>query len=500
MSRTPRRSAVSLPSPPLALARVIRIAGDPDRSLAELARTCAQDPGLTLELIRVANAARYSANAAIKSVPQAVLKLGARAVRSHALTYALRTATLSCQTGGFSPRRFWEDSLRRACAARVIAEALGDSDPHEAFAVGICQDLGALLLAIRRPDLGETLGDLRRRPGEARRQAERVLCGRDHSDELLDSPMAEMLPEEMREAIRHHHAPAHASGRAGELARIAWAADQLADVAQALPKSVALERADAALTAIGLPDQLGVLYKAVRRALAQDAAELAIPVSEQASLAQLRDQAQRAVDAMAAQQKQQARRVVRRMVAPRAPVTRNPLAARDPLTALDSRRNFEEAAQLAVERANGLGRPLTLLIGDLDHFRQVNDTWGTAAGDAVLREVARRLSSAVGIDARVGRIGGEEFGIVLPNTGPSTARVLAERLRLSVARKPIEVPGGTVSITLSLGAATAEAGGCPPSALALLDRADRAMLGAKRAGRDQVAFDVLEAQAARAAV
>ncbi len=489
-----------MPSPPLALARVIRIAGDPDRPLAELSRTCEQDPGLTLELIRVANAARYSASSAIKSVPQAVLKLGARAVRSHALTYALRTATAPCDTGAFSTRRFWEDSLRRGCAARVVAEALGDHDPHEAFAVGICQDLGALLLAIRRPDLGETLGDLRRRPGEARRQAERVLCGRDHVAELLASPMVEMLPDELREAIRHHHAPATATGRAGALARIAWVADQLADVAQALPKGVALERADAALVAVGLEGRLPDLYKAVRRTLAQDAAELAIPVTEQASLPQLRDQAQRAVDQLAAEQDAWARRSVRRHVAPQGPSGRNPMANRDPLTALENRRSFEAIAEQAAARAHAAGLPLTLLIADLDHFRQVNDTWGADVGDAVLREVARRISGAVGDDARVGRIGGEEFGVLLPDAGASTGRILAERIRLAVGDKPISVNGGTVAITLSVGAATAEAGGCPASALDLLDRADRAMLGAKRDGRDRTVFERIEAPAARAAV
>lgn len=491
-------SAQTLPTPPLALARVIRIAGDPEGALADLARTCAQDPGLTMELLRVANAARYSAAHAIRSVPQAVVKLGARAVRNHALTYALRTSTGRRQTGGFHTRRFWEDSLRRASAARILAEAMGDPDPQEAFAVGICQDLGSLLLAIHRPDLGETLEELRGRPGDARRQAERVLCGQDHTQALAASPFMEMLPEDMRTAIALHHCPPSGPGRAASLARIAWAADHLADVAQAMPKALVLQRAEGALAAVGLADRLPDLYKALRRAMSADAGDLAIPVAEQPTLQQVQAQAERAMHALAKEQsgwRNVARRPVRR------PVSRRPagvFATKDPLTALDNRKTFEHRAEAAVSAALAEGRSVALAIVDIDHLRRINDEHGTAAGDAVLQGVARRLSGVVREQDVIGRVGGEEFGVLLIDAGPTTARVIVERMRVAVRQIPVETPAGRIGVQVSLGVAVLDPAAQARSPLELLDLADRALYRAKREGRDQACY-APRAEARRAA-
>jgi diguanylate cyclase (GGDEF)-like protein len=498
--------APQLPSPPIALARVIRIAGDPNRALAELGRACEQDPVLTLELIRVANSACYANARPITSVPQAVVKLGARAVRNHALTFALRTSTAKCHTGGFNARRFWEDSLRRGCAARRIAEAMGDEDPNEAFAVGICQDLGTLLLAIRCPELGETLDALRRRPGEARRQAERVLSGHDHCEELIASPLITMLPTEMQKAISMHHTPDRRETRASRLSRIAWAADRLADVAQAFPKSVVLDRVTEAFGALGLEDRLREIYSGLRRDMADDAVDLSIPVDEQPTLAGIQDQARAAMAALSTEQhewnsklRDQLRESVSSGGAATQTVRRRMLGSRDSLTALDNRRRFEERLQEAVEDAMETSLPLTLIIGDIDHFKRVNDTWGHGSGDAVLQGVAVRLSGFARDDDAVGRVGGEEFGMLLPETGAEAAQVLAERIRLRVCRDTIDCGANHVTVTISLGGTTWDPATGLVSGLELLERADRALHQAKRSGRDQVCWQEPAANPARAA-
>lgn len=497
MNRPRPVSAQSLPTPPVALARVIRIAGDPDGALADLARICAQDPGLTIELLRVANAARYSAAKAIRSVPQAVVKLGARAVRNHTLTYALRTSTSRRETGGFHTGRFWEDSLRRACAARIIAEAIEDVDPQEAFAIGICQDLGSLLLAIQHPDLGETLEKLRGRHGEGRRQAERVLCGQDHTESLAASAFMAMLPEDMRTAISLHHCPPAGPSRAASLARIAWAADHLADVAQASPKSLVLQRAEAALTSVGLPGRLPGLYKTLRGAMASDSVDLAITVAEQPTLLDVRAQARRAVQALAAEQS--GRRGVPHP-AVRPPPTGGDagvLTTKDPLTALDNRKTFEHKVETAVSAALAEGRSVALAIVDIDHLRRINDEHGTTIGDAVLRGVARRISGVVRDQDIIGRLGGEEFGVLLIDAGTTTTQVLVERMRVAVRQLALETTAGRIGARVSLGVAVLEPSAPPRSPLELLDLADRALHRAKREGRDRACYGTgLEARRA----
>jgi two-component system cell cycle response regulator len=130
---------------------------------------------------------------------------------------------------------------------------------------------------------------------------------------------------------------------------------------------------------------------------------------------------------------------------------------------------------------------------DIDYFKRVNDTHGHAAGDAVLRDVAGRIQRHVrGFDL-VARYGGEEFVVVMPDTGLPVATMVAERLRNMVADKPAALGDGReVSVTVSIGIAVArESGG--DTAAQLLQRADKALYGAKASGRNCVYSSVVEA-------
>lgn len=159
------------------------------------------------------------------------------------------------------------------------------------------------------------------------------------------------------------------------------------------------------------------------------------------------------------------------------------MAFTDPLTGLHNRRYLESnLQQLIANRENG--RPLSLLIADIDHFKAINDTWGHDGGDAVLREFAARVRRDVRDLDIACRLGGEEFVLVMPDTDLATARSIGERLRDAVAREPFQaVPGVFINVTLSVGLATLQPGDTPQ---ALLKRADGALYGAKHEGRNRV--------------
>lgn len=163
------------------------------------------------------------------------------------------------------------------------------------------------------------------------------------------------------------------------------------------------------------------------------------------------------------------------------------LSVIDPLTGLHNRRYaFPQLARIA-ERAGRGGREFAVLLLDLDRFKAVNDTWGHAAGDTVLAEVARRLTAGLRPTDMVARIGGEEFLAVLPETGFRTAMAVAERLRRSVSGAPVRTAEALIPVTLSIGLAMgggAEAGAAQVDTL--LARADQALLAAKSDGRNQV--------------
>ena len=169
------------------------------------------------------------------------------------------------------------------------------------------------------------------------------------------------------------------------------------------------------------------------------------------------------------------------------------LAVIDPLTGLYNRRYAIPHLARIAERARGSGQSFAVMAIDLDRFKQVNDTWGHAAGDAVLVEVARRLSENLRAADLIARIGGEEFLVAMPDTSPTQARLAAERLCEAVQATAVALPGdlGAAHVTISIGLAL-EAGGegdlrrGAPSVDDMMDRADRALLGAKADGRNQV--------------
>ena len=161
------------------------------------------------------------------------------------------------------------------------------------------------------------------------------------------------------------------------------------------------------------------------------------------------------------------------------------LATTDELTGIFNRRHFFTLAEREFSRSRRYGGPLSAIMLDVDHFKNVNDTHGHSAGDEVLRTIAARCQSCIRDLDVLGRYGGEEFAIVLPGTVLEQAQQhLAERLRRAVADAPIPTARGELTLTVSIG--VAEATGETKDLAALIDRADTALYQAKEGGRNRV--------------
>ncbi|MBI5839045.1 MAG: GAF domain-containing protein [Chloroflexi bacterium] len=160
------------------------------------------------------------------------------------------------------------------------------------------------------------------------------------------------------------------------------------------------------------------------------------------------------------------------------------LAITDSLTGLHNRRHFLELAEYEFQRARRYRRPLALIMLDIDHFKQANDTYGHAIGDLVLQTVSRRCQETLRSIDFMGRFGGDEFAVLLPENDLEGAYAAAERLRKSVEEISIAADHGAVVSTISLGVA-AISDDCP-DLKTLLGRVDAALYAAKEAGRNQV--------------
>lgn len=159
------------------------------------------------------------------------------------------------------------------------------------------------------------------------------------------------------------------------------------------------------------------------------------------------------------------------------------MASTDPLTKLYNRRRLTEIIEYEITRSKRLPRTLCFVLGDIDHFKGINDHHGHEGGDQVLIEVSQALRAAVREQDSVGRWGGEEFLVVLPNTEVDGAELVAERIRNAISQMQVAASGQAVPVTMTLGLSSCREGENMEAAIA---RADAALYRGKTAGRNRL--------------
>lgn len=160
------------------------------------------------------------------------------------------------------------------------------------------------------------------------------------------------------------------------------------------------------------------------------------------------------------------------------------LAQTDPLTGSLNRRTFFSLSEREIGRRRRTGCDIAVLVLDIDHFKKINDTYGHSAGDRVLAQFADQIGQTIRVQDVFARLGGEEFGLILPDASLNQAIETGERLRRIVEQTPIHTDAGPIKITVSMGAAMVKPG--EASVESALQRADQALYRAKHCGRNRV--------------
>lgn len=492
--------STEIPAPPTGLVMIVNAAGDPDVTMEELAGLIGREPSLTTTLLRLSNSAAFGIGREIRTVQQATMLLGTRRIRNIAVSYAVRSAVDGIDPGDLDVSRFWEDSLRRAVAAMVLGRRAGYEDPSEAFTVGLVQDLGLLVMAVRWKSDSAALQKTVDMAGPDRISEERRLTDTDHPEVFAERGRAWELPSDMIDVVRLHHDDEARleDRRTNRLLQIVRVADALADVVQTAGERQALERVRGLLAALPSREELSLedLIEEVREEMEAASRDLDIHIGHQPSFHELMSHANETLIQMTdtyeeltcklEQALREKEELTRRLEEKNAALRR--LAATDVLTGVANRRAFTEALELELETATEQRRPVSLVMLDVDHFKRINDTWGHAAGDDVLKTVCERLEEALRPDDLLGRLGGEEFAVLLPGCGEGEARRVAERLRGQIANPPIRTRDGTeIEVTASFGGVTVDRYPAP-SADGILGRSDRALYDSKESGRDRVTW------------
>jgi len=455
----------TLPSPPSSLAAVLDAASNPNVPLEKLARAVQADPAFSAMVLRVVNTAKYASNRGpITNLRMASMRLGVRALRNLAVCHAAQSVVSAKQLKGFDLQGFWEHSLQRAVAAEMLAERVPDLDPNEAFTAGLLLDLGVLAIVLQdttRQGHYVNWKELDREQALAQ-EAERLGTTR---AEVVRRLVAQWkLPDELGVPVAWAHAPDQAPAPLQPMCGLLTAADAVARALYRADTGDALQDARTALDQqLGWPDSsLEDILDPLGERVAEAARTMGFKVGAQPTLDTLLQAANRSlVDINLSYedlvQKLEQTIAEKQRLAEELDVRNRELeriSRTDALTGLPNRRVLFGDARTCVARAARYGTSMCVIVGDIDHFKKFNDTYGHVFGDEVLKAVAHCLQDAVRTADLAARTGGEEFALLLPDTDLAGARVVAERARRTIEDMRMESPSGkTVSVTMSFGLA-----------------------------------------------
>lgn len=492
MVRSQATEKLPIPSP--LVARVIELASDPDVETAKLAALLVHDPVLSARLIGIANSSFHAPRSPIATVDRAVNFLGLRAVRNVVLCIGVTKLFAPSELRGFPLDRFWECSLRRAAAARCLAKRLRGTNPDELFATGLCQDIGVLRLARQAAGDAAPGAFAIEKPSEERWLAERA-AGQGH-DQLSFGLLARWsFPEELALIAQYHHTPEEAPPTLVVRARICHAAEALADLFVVPEKHEAMRAAERAISKLKLgSEELPALCAEVNAAVTEASLLLDLRVGRQPTYEEIAARACEGLFELNLSYEELTRRlretiVEKERLAEELKRLNRELETRaltDALTGLANRRAGDATLVRELAQSHRSQKPVSVLMADIDHFKRVNDTFGHATGDEVLRLVARAILTSIRVTDTAARYGGEEFVVILPGTPRENAQVVAERIRHAVAAAVHDGPK-PIAVTVSLGGVSVVAtrDALPDQVVA---RADKALYEAKSSGRDRVVW------------
>lgn len=505
-----RITPADLPTPPEVAIRVMRACSDPDVSSRQISSIIGGDAVLVAELLRMVNSPFFGIGREIDSVSQAVVVLGLRPLRNFMLLFSARESLRAETLPGFDALSYWEAVLRRAVGARLLAEALG-ADADVAFTVGVLQDIGLLALFVSFPEQAKSWEEMRALNPEERLcfEADTFGTSHDHVAHLLCKSWS--LPDEIALPLTYHHRDFLNEAPTARLSliQIAACADWVAAVFAAADKRLALARCRKLLGEyFGFSGaQTDELIAAVPARVESVAKALNLTIATQSALDEVLTKANRELIETSINERNRAPRL-EHALSERERLAEElqqayerlaQLAYYDPLTTLVNRRRFEELFSAEIARHSRSGKPLSLVMLDLDHFKLINDAHGHPFGDAVLQAVGGVLKDTLRSSDVAARVGGEELCLVLPETDSEGARIAAERVRCAIARLSVPHQSGEIGLTASFGGYTwrwkpqdVTAARTAPEVSQvmafIIAEADKALYASKLGGRNRISW------------
>ncbi len=485
----------AIPSPPMLVMQIIRLADDPDVSIPKLSKLVEQDAPLAAKFVRMANSSLFSPSREITSVQRALVVVGLRSVRILALSTSMKSL-LPPTAGGLECEEARRRSLVNAIASKLFLERLDKDTAEQAFLAGLLGHIGMLVIAAEAPEVYSVLIEEGGEWPSATRQMQVLGFTADELTARLTAKWG--LPDSISEGIRCRSGLEAMDSGAEASTKLMLRGLEAGCVAEEVlcgnnSGEALRDLAEVAHESFGMDlDAVSRVLLDIEPVLEETAGLLSFDLPPGNSHAELLAEAMGkmqniSLDAVSAfsRESQAVEELSQRN---RALETEN---RQDDLTGLLNRRGFD--AVLSSEIDKRLQEPqedaLGLLVFDIDFFKKVNDTYGHQVGDEVLREVGHAFRRISRKSEFVARQGGEEFALILPNTNLEEMKQAAERLRNEVAEIMLSADGETVSLTISAGGAAVNQVGEDGVIQRLYERADQLLYEAKRNGRNRSVID-----------
>lgn len=478
----------TLPSLPIIAMQVIEHAKKEDSDSALIADILEKDPAMASKIVALANSAANFPRSPIVTVKDAITRMGLDMTMTLALSFSFAKAMHDCNMNSMDHELFWRRCLISGIACRVIARHLKLEKPERFFLAGLIQDIG--MLAINEIE-SERYGVIYHSAANHEQLFlfEKAEFGVTHAEAgawLLDYWG---MPAFYVDLIRNSHEPCSKKST-GEQKSIAFAckyAELWVQENQKKEMGTLISQSDECR--LFSNKEIEEIISAITTQIPSINSIFETNIETSFSPAELIEEAKHLLVERNLKLMQQLANA--RHEAEEARANEKQLKEqlkKDQLTGVFNRAHIESISEKAFIRANKSGKPLTVMFLDIDHFKQVNDKYGHQTGDYALRLFARALMKYTGKNGYVGRYGGEEFVIIMPDISSDIAMTIARRIRDGLKQTPVKV-NDTLRVTLkaSAGIATHTQGHSRSfsSADKLLDAADKMMYKAKNTGRDK---------------
>lgn len=470
----------TLPSLPTVAVKIIDLANDPNADINKACQYISLDPALAAKVLKTANSPLYKSRRSATNIRQAVSILGTHAITTIALSFSLAQTLMKqpkVEGSGLDSTTFWRRSIAAALACRAMGEKLGIHSPDDLFLAGLLQDIGVLAFnAIMPEEYAPILAAAKN--NDTLLQAERDAFGSGH-DELGYMLLKKWhIPDYIAIACMASHTQPPISSEAIESSLNSCVAisGQLADYFLApqgeKDTEIVMRKAKAWLDLDGdvlaniidmMADELAPIEDLFEITL-YDSSEIAAVLAEAKELLTIQNLSK----LHELEEKSQ----------------------HDGLTGARNRTYFDETLKREFFLSAQHNLPLTIAMIDLDHFKNINDTYGHQVGDALLITAVQTILGKIRQDDTLSRYGGEEFALILPGSELVATRKLMIRLKESIAAISYKLQDNRfVNVTASIGVASNIGTNGKQQFTTvneLIQAADKALYAAKDAGRNQV--------------